>query len=339
MGYLLDQYIDVLGALRAVFDGDGAPSSGFETSNAQSAAAQIARVLREGDELDFDLAMTTIPLGANGTNATYWIHPDHIVEAQVLLLQQMRLYAASSKHSSTNQSGNATPARRKSSSANTERCFDKEDDVALLVLDHAEAFAFKQNASTIGSSEASKTIIRAAANVRCVLSGKAAVVVCTDAQCQQPQSTCMVKKAKIETRTLKDFLDTSTAENGSYKLSTQQNDKPAKCNDTDIAEVRRWMVEHKEAKPIAGVGSKRTRFIGLHNNSAGGIWATLDRDIYMKDTLEKDLVYDDWPSAARSKAIQFPHAILEVRREGAQATALVQALDRSHLVSLLHARS
>jgi hypothetical protein len=100
----------------------------------------------------------------------------------------------------------------------------------------------------------------------------------------------------------------------------------------DSTVVRQWLTEHKEVKPIAGVCSKRTRFVGLHNNAAAGIWAALDRDVYMKNSMSKDLTSADWPSATRSNAIKFPHAILEVRREGTQAASLTQALDRSHLV-------
>jgi SPX domain protein involved in polyphosphate accumulation len=52
----------------------------------------------------------------------------------------------------------------------------------------------------------------------------------------------------------------------------------------------------------------------------------------MKKSSEQDLVNEDWPLTARLSAIQFPHAILEVRREGAQSASLIQTLDRSHLV-------
>jgi SPX domain protein involved in polyphosphate accumulation len=58
--------------------------------------------------------------------------------------------------------------------------------------------------------------------------------------------------------------------------------------------------------------------------------------------LYKDLADDDWTSAARGESPkQFPHAILEIRREGNQAMALIQTLDRSHLVGRLqnHTRS
>jgi hypothetical protein len=209
----------------------------------------------------------------------------------------------------------------------------------MLVLDHAEAFAMKQNASTISSTEATKgnIVFKAAGNVHCVASGEAAVVVCTDTKGQE-QATSNIKTARVRVKSVQDLLGegahSSAKINGS--ASTEQPDvKLEGGNNGGVMAVRRWLRDHPEAKAIAGVGSKRTRLIGLHNNSSGGIWATLDKDVYMKSSMSKDLMSEHWPSEARSNAIQFPHAILEVRREGAQATSLIQTLDRSHLVRLV----
>lgn len=311
----------VLGALRAVFDHDGGLAADYESGNTQSAAARMSRSLKEGNELDFDVALSTIPLGSHGNRATYWIHPDHFVEAQVLLLQHLRIYKGSTSTSLRNQSTRPTPQRRQSSMANSDRYFGQEDEVGMLILDHAEAFAIKQNASTIGSTEATKgnNIFKAAGNVHCVSSGDAAIVVCDDAKGAQ-QTTSNIKSARLRMRYLSGMLDTDAQ-------SLQQNAGGAK----DVVAVRRWLTDHKEVSPIAGIGARRTRFVGLHNNFTGGVWATLDKDVYMKSSMSKDFIHDEWPSAARSNAINFPHAILEVRREGAQATALIQTLDRSHL--------
>jgi hypothetical protein len=332
LGYLLDDYIAVLGALRAIFDGDGASTVNLESDNVQSAAARISRTLERGDELDFDLALTTIPLGSHGNRATYWIHPDHLVEAKVLLLQQMRLYTGKNSPSSRVQSAHATPARRKSSSGNTDRFLGTGDDVGLLVLDHPEAFAIKQNASTIGSTEATKgnIVFKAAGNVHCVSSGDAAVVVCADTKGQQ-QATSKIKSARCRVNALQSLWGEGTSSSEGRKDNVSLGQENGNGSN-DIAAVRQWLTEHEEARPIAGVGSKRTRFIGLHNNSAGGVWATLDKDVYMKDSMSQDLASEDWPSAAQANAIKFPHAILEVRREGTQAASLIQTLDRSHLV-------
>ncbi|KAJ4336994.1 hypothetical protein N0V87_005013 [Didymella glomerata] len=333
LGYLLDQYIDVLGALRSVFDGDNATTTHIKDTDAQLPAARISKALEHDDQLDFDLALSTVPLGNNGHKATYWIHPDHIVETQVLLLQHMRLHTKSTKSTSRNTSANATPLRRKSSGALTDRYFGNEDHVGLQVLDYAEAFAIKQNASTIGSSEEDKgnVGIKAAANVRFSAAAEAAIVVCTatDARTQSPGD---IRIAKLKRKFTEAFLDTSKP------LPDKQNirfvDRTGSFDDgeKETQTIRQWLTEHKEIAPIAGVGALRTRFAGLHNTALGGIWATLDREVFMKESLIKDLVSDDWAQTASQGSTKFPHAILEVRREGNHAATLIQTLDRSHLV-------
>jgi hypothetical protein len=335
LGYLLDQYIDVLDALRSAFDADGTSTSNAENANGQSSAARISRILEKGDDLDFDLALTTVPLGSKGNKATYWIHPDHIVEAQVLLLQHMRLYISNARQRG---SVRGTPIRRHSSTTNLDLYFGNEDTTGLVVLDHAEAFAFRQNASTIGATEElqGSISIKAAGQIRCCATGKAAVVICTEAD-SQGQSPAAIKTTKMDRKRLPAFLDTSVKEDTMKHPGS--SDGSAK---DDASAVRQWLVEHQSTKPIAGAVSKRTRFTGLHNNSTGGTWATLDKDVCLKGSLYKDLADDDWTSAARGESPkQFPHAILEIRREGNQAMALIQTLDRSHLVGRLqnHTRS
>ncbi|KAJ4338215.1 hypothetical protein N0V95_008130 [Ascochyta clinopodiicola] len=333
LGYLLDQYIDVLGALRSVFDGDNAATAQAKDVDAELPAARISKALEHEDQLDFDLALSTVPLGTNGHKATYWIHSDHVVEVQVLLLQHMRLHTKSSKALSRRTSAGATPLRRQSSNISTDRHFGNEDHVGLQVLDYAEAFAVRQNASTIGSSEENKgnVGIKAAANVRFSAAAEAAIVVCT-ATDSRTHSVGNIKIAKLKRKFTEAFLDTSKP------LPDKQNvrfvDRSGSFTDgeEETQTIRQWLTEHKEIKPIAGVGAKRTRFAGLHNNPSGGIWATLDRDVFMKGSLIKDLANDDWALTASPDSAKFPHAILEVRREGNLPASLIQTLDRSHLV-------
>lgn len=318
----MDQFVDALDTLRSAFDVEGTSAANATSVTGQSPAARISRSLERGDDVDFDLALDTVPLGSKGSKATYWIHPDHIVEAQVLLLQHMRLYINKARR---NSSSRPTPLRRHSSTANMDPYVGSEDTTGLVVLDHPETFAFKQNAGTIGAAEEMQGSIgiKAAGQVRCCASSQAAVIVCDegDAQHAPPSS---VKTVKMERRYLKNFLDTSVT-NDSIKHSCSPRE--------NVLTVRQWLAEHTSAKPIAGALLKRTRFTGLHNNSAGGTWATLDKDISLTDQLFEDLGSDDWTSAAKSESTQrFPHAILEIRREGNQATSLIQMLDRSHLV-------
>lgn len=219
----------------------------------------------------------------------------------------------STKSASRRTSANATPLRRKSSGALTDRCFGNEDHVGLQVLDHAEAFAIKQNASTIGSSEEDKGNIgiKAAANVRFSAAAEAAIVVCTatDARTQSPGD---IRIAKLKRKFTEAFLDTSKP------LPDKQNirfvDRTGSFDDgkKETQSIRQWLTEHKEIAPIAGIGALRTRFAGLHNSALGGIWATLDREVFFKESLVNDLVNDDWARTANQGAIEFPHAILSL---------------------------
>ncbi|KAF2127296.1 hypothetical protein P153DRAFT_424563 [Dothidotthia symphoricarpi CBS 119687] len=330
LGYLLDQYIDVLDTLRSIFDGDGASAPHNENTNAQSPAARLSKIIAQGDTLDLDLALSSVPLGDGGNKATYWIHPENVDQVRILLHQHMRLFTGNSKNRSRKNHAYA-PTSRQSSSTNLDKHSEKDDDVSLVVLDYAESFAMKQNASTIGSSEATKGNIgiKAAGNVRCVSSSDAAVVIRAGTDLQE-QLSDKVMTARLKRNFVPTFLDTSTQIPAEKLLENQTKSKANVAQDPSA--VRQWLTEHKDIKPIAGIVSKRTRFVGLHNNYMGGSWATLDRDVFMKDSLHKDLEKDDWALAARSRSIEFPHAILEVRRESSQATSLIPILDGSHLV-------
>jgi hypothetical protein len=72
--------------------------------------------------------------------------------------------------------------------------------------------------------------------------------------------------------------------------------------------------------------------VGFHNSPSGGLWATLDRGIFMKDSVLGDLESNEWISKTRENSHAFPHAVLEVRGEGSRFAELVQALNRSPLV-------
>lgn len=244
----------------------------------------------------------------------------------------MRLATASNATSPSTQreSPYATPLRRKSS-ATVDKYFGNEDNVGLLVLDDPESYAIKQNASTIGTGEESPGTLqaKAAGNARWTSSGEAAVVVGLESA-HDPQASVDIRTVKLKRKHLETFLSTSKSFGN---ISESALPKRESGERDDVTAVQQWLIEHKDKRPIAGACSKRTRFVGLHNNAEGGMWAILDRDIFMNDILHEYLGNDEWSSEARTSSIGFPHAVLEVRREGSHSSALIQTLDRSHLVS------
>ena len=327
LGILLDKYIDVLDVLRAIFDASGASSSP-PAARVSSPSSKIAQAVNDGSEVDFDLALSITPLGSRGSKATYWIPPDQVVEVEVLLLRHMRLRHGPNV-STPNGSRTATP-KRSFSSLNVDKCLSNSDATGFLVLDQPELFAIKQNASTIGSSEetAGTMQAKAAGNARWSSSGDATVIVGLEANKQS------LRPAKLKRKHMAAFLDTDSPFDSQqdYGLHEEDDNKSNPPSNVNITSTRQWLAEHKHVKPIAGVCSKRTRFVSLQNSSAGGMWATLDSDICMKDSLHLDLSGEEWLDEARSNSKRFPHAVLEVRREGNHSSTLIQTLDRSHLV-------
>lgn len=326
---LLDQYSRVLGALRANFDTLGAPklpSNGAETS---SPLLKLAEATHTGADIDFDLALSLIPLGTNGTQAMYWIHPDHTVEAQVLLLQHMSLFAT--PNATATEALPEGSSKRPTSSANVDGLLENKNATGSLVLDHPETFAIKQNASTVGSIEemAGTLQAKAAGNARWTSSGDAAVIVNLESKAKDSPLI-----ARLKRKQLTEFLDMSYAhgEQQGSVMRDQGAEYPSPALEDGTDATLEWLKEHDQVRPIAGVCSKRTRFVGLHNNNSGGMWAVLDEDVFMKPALYKHLYDEDWLSGARDGAITFPHAVLQIRREGTHSPALIQALDRSHLV-------
>jgi hypothetical protein len=304
------------------FDGSDATSLSNDNAKAQTWASQLSKALHEGTEVDFDIALSITPLGSRGSKATYWIHPDHIVEVEVFLLQHMRLHTCPTANAlpSLNDSPIATPSRRKSSTT-VDKYLNNEDNVGLIVLDNPESFAKKQNASTIGSNEEATGVpqVKAAGNARWSSSGDAVIAVGLETG-QVMQDSEHIKVVKMKRKYVEAFLDGS-------KEANQATDSPQRG-----AEVQKWLAEHEDVKPIADICSKRTRFVGLHNGLSGGMWATLDTQIFVKSSLHKDLKSDEQLSDAHANVTSFPHAVLEVRRENNQSAALIQALDNSHLV-------
>ncbi|KAF2013792.1 hypothetical protein BU24DRAFT_247180 [Aaosphaeria arxii CBS 175.79] len=310
--------------------GNSGPLTPF-TGSSQGAAATLAQAIESGSDVEFDVALSTTPLGSRGNTAMYWIHVDHIVEVQVLLLQQLRPH--SSRPGSSRASPHATPHRR-ISTATVDGYFGKEDDVGMIVLDQLEFFVPKQNASTVSASEGATGRTRAQAAGYVHWTGEEASVIV-----RGPEGGFGgLKTAIIKRKLVESFLDTPNSfadipEAESYDANGKHGDSKK------TGSVRQWLSGHKNIRPIAGLCSKRTRFVGLQNSSSGGIWATLDRDIAFKESVQTDLCSHEWASEARKGAHRFGHAVLEIRREGGYPESLIQRLDNSHLVQRVHGYS
>jgi heme/copper-type cytochrome/quinol oxidase subunit 4 len=333
LGYLLDQYIDVLHAVRAPFEQANTPlGSGLQTSGDSSdASTRMAKAVDGGSELDFDTTFPLASLGSRCSQATYWIHPDHVLETEVLLLQYMRLHNPSKSKPQSQNSPHATPPRRPSSSpAESITSLGNEDEIGFLILDSLQSFTRKskdiiegnQDRHDVGSANAT-------GYARWTSPGDDAAIqlgvnVDRERKCSGDDAVAKLKRKQLYP--LLSTLDNAAGQ--STDISSQSSgSKPPSA--TDICEQ---IAKQKEVTPLVGICAKRTRLVGLQNSPAGCVWAALDRDICMKSTMLQDLKQSDWVSAARKDTSRFLHTVLEVRGEGRQATELIHVLDRSHLL-------
>ncbi|KAF2280627.1 uncharacterized protein EI97DRAFT_388574 [Westerdykella ornata] len=309
LGFLLERYIEVLDALRDALPRPDEISPRIEALQL-SAASRLFKATERGDPIDFDVAVGAVPLGTQGTRATYWIHPDHIVEVEILLLQHLRPFAK--PHAavmSPRRSRQASPFRHRPATG-------VEDEVGFVVLDEPHAFARRQNGCPVGASEevAGATPFKAAGLVKWTSMEPAAAVTQQDAKPNASISPETITVTKLRKRQIEALL-TSDA--------TAHDERAA---------VQSWLRASKDILPIASVGSKRTRFLGLNNSTMRGKWAVLDKDITMDRSLPACLCSNQPGREERAVSSQFPYAVLEVRSEGAQSTELIQLLDSSHLV-------
>ncbi|KAL8674478.1 MAG: hypothetical protein Q9168_001143 [Polycauliona sp. 1 TL-2023] len=366
-GSLLSQYNDVLTAVRAPFAPGQDSVKGQRPLPATSTAAKeshtgserplmqqdlrgahlgrertsdiAARIhtacqSRSGIELDTVLAMS--PIGRSGGKASYWIHPDNLIELHVLLLQHSRLWRSSGRNAVPAINGSRQQHRKGSTAGNGTSSLDGcgDDEVGLVICDELEKFARLRSSAPISDSEGSAGCLveNPAATARYLPSGEAVLAINTSRN-DNPgkpfsgpfQSVVMKRKA------VRYLFDA--------ELSNSKVDQLLRAEDSQdgqkLKAIREYLTFHKEVQPLVQLQHKRTRFVGLRNTDGGGLWATLDRDISMKATRpgffvskEADLAFDDPNDGA---FVKFPYAVLEVRIEGGFGSDFVSALDKTHL--------
>ncbi|KAL9002076.1 MAG: hypothetical protein Q9188_004968, partial [Gyalolechia gomerana] len=359
---LLTQYTNLLAAVRAPFERDGngtnqsrgdtyqpriknGTASGSRTTSGQrsiqsthadkesqqSTAAKIQTTYQNSSDVDFDSALAVLPLGRLGGKASYWIHPDNLVELHVLLLQYTRL------RRTTNPDANDSrrQSRRTSTSGNG-NCLVSggDEDVGLVICDDLHKFARGQSSAPISDTEESAggVLEKAAAAVRYSSNGEALLAVnMSSSDTKEFTASGPFWTLRIKRKTVRHLFDSGRSSSARDRLIREQDSE----DDKSLISVQKWLKGHQEIQPLVELRCKRTRFVGLKNDESSGTWATLDRDIMVKktpggffSTKEGDLSFDD---AENRGFVSFPFAVLEIRYEGNSGTDLLAALDETHL--------
>ncbi|KAF9637940.1 SPX domain-containing protein [Lasiodiplodia theobromae] len=341
---LLNYWSDTLHAVREAYQAGQAPKTpkialsdedpidSAVSADLKTVPPRIHAAAESANEVDLDTALSTLPLGPSGARATYWVHSEQIVEIQILLLQTLRLFEGKLTKSQPT-SPFETPKRR-DSSERLDSLNDRADDVGAIFIDDSERYAQQRSATTVEDTEETpgKPAARVLGSARWNAGGEAAVCV----PCElNPENSGTTVCAKLKRKHLSDFLTLDKpfhSRRPSGLSPIQENVSQSDISERDPADdLRSWLSSHRNFRPIAGVCAKRSRFVGMDNDPDHGVWATLDREIYLKSPDLSDLAENDWPKKGRQGATAFPFAVLEIRCEGAQTNDLIHTLDHSHL--------
>lgn len=331
---LLARYIDVLTKVRIAFVvGPGWQSeSPKEHRTPRYSAAHLHSINEDRPGVEFDLAFATVPLDHGSAHATYWVHAENVVPVQVILSQytQPREPKRSSRSLGTpSSSGKSTP-RGSIRDITTTSTVRNETDIGTVVCDSVAGYAAWQSSTHVNDPKAVResTAEKAAASIRYSSANEAVVAVHLGAKALDKPTTASTghkQHAKFKWKTVRQLFDKSNSTSGADALGS------------DISEqIRLWLENHHDVQPLVQLQCRRKRFIGLQNTRKGGIWATLDQDVLMKDcslgSLACDKTFLNIDKEGDAESIKFPHAILEVRIEGDCALDLIAALDDYHLV-------
>ncbi|KAG9788836.1 hypothetical protein ABEF95_014054 [Exophiala dermatitidis] len=276
----------------------GGPTDGeqkrISASSKRSAIAQINNALLRGP-LPFDAALLTVPYGEAAGSAFYWIHPDNLDEARMLLLRHMRDPAGSAAHSRRG-SAESLESRKRLTSFSTANSAVSH----MAVFDNAQRYIKDTSLSRPS---------------RIALSAHWS---------RDPEA--VVTLAGLSPTVSGGTLLTINRKSLSKAL---QRDNRAADDPAEVRPIQNYLSEHRDIKPLAEVCVSRSRYVGLTNSNEVANWATLDTNITVSPV---DVFQLGQPQHDSQTGVAFPYAVLHIRWEFAPTPEVVRAFDASYLV-------
>ena len=346
---LVKQYIDTLASVREPFvtgvkwdakstsingehlkDGSKSVAPTRTTILApNSSANKLNAINQSGSRVQLDTALATTPLGQEASRAVYWIHPENVIQLQILLLQHTRIRNWGKSPTSSRAATNTRPTPRGSVSSPADDCMNAGgQDFGLIICDDLAKFAARQSSEPIGDVESSygSTAERATASLRYSTDKELVLAIMNRKRRPEEPRHQSFQIAKFRRNLVRHLFDSSSDE---------------ECVETDLSdnckEARQWLAKHPNIVPLVQTQYKRSHFVGIQNTETAGTWATLDTEVHMRrcstgfaSTVDENVL--SFSSGESSMWHHFPLAILELRVEGPDAAGLLASLDTSHLV-------
>nr|POE85518.1 hypothetical protein CFP56_43834 [Quercus suber] len=304
LGPLLDDYSLTLKSVRTLYEErvQQNPARGVKANQRSPSSSVIELLLnatKSSSKLDLDTAMLMTPLGSNGILARYFVHPENIIELQLVLLQHTSFFGARSRSNSVHSPISTTSVNDGVPSS--------KPDYFELAADDLGRFANEENAMTVNEREVSAGALpqRVQYSARWAGDDEAAITART--------SNHDIRRVDIKQKHL-------------AALFNRQEDFPPKKNvvvNPEVLEIRRVVEKASNIQALYLLSACRTRFVGLSNNASNVMLATLDTSVCFQDPKNSQ--------GHLSVKTAFPFAVLSIRQEGPATGALVSILDHSHL--------
>lgn len=317
IGPMLDNYSETLHDVRALYEnriqyafarGNGNETEAASSYTGSSILDQLRSILATRRKVDFDSAMATTPLGEDSTLATYFVHPENLVELQVLLMQHMNYFMSRSRSNSLAALQSSAPA-----ADNVPAPADDKSDFFLLAADSPDRFAEEQSSLTVLERESrpGSTPQRAKICARWNTDDETEALIAT-----------RVGETSVHVTSLKRKYVNSFFDKSAPFPPRRGSDSLAK-NVEELDAVRSPLTKDDKTQPLYSMSCDRSRFVGVRNTRENVLLATLDSAISIKPA---------GMYTANTEKTTFPYAVLLVRQEGMMHGKLVNILDRSHLV-------
>lgn len=314
LGPLLDDYSETLHKIRELYEArlqqSVAQRQGKENKQPGTASSVVSRLrcsVESGSRTDFDTALATVPLSGSGTFASYFVHPENLVELQIFMLQHMRYLHTRSRSNSI--AAPVSPSPRRESAGGTPV---PQQDFYTLAADSSERFIKEQSAVTVDQREHHAGAIPQCTKIcaRWNNDDEATIAARSD--------TSDVRTSSLRRKHVDAFFDKSKP-----FLPRRASVQSTGGDDDTLSTIRDELVKDETIQPLYLISSSRSRLVDMNQGSNSTSMATLDTNISLE-------ARGGAPDATSTS--DFPFAVLQVRQEGNSGSDFLKALDGSHLV-------
>ena len=311
-----------------------------------SIAERLKVIFEEGVAGEVDTAFSMLPLGQESASTCYWVHPENLLQLQVLLSRHGRSRKTYTPMSTSRPSSSCISSGGSRTGLPTIEVSERSNASCLIMCDDLPVLANQWDSSTTKGSEGDDNcyLTKSVASIRLAPTEAATFAIYSSSPDRLDRGPTDFRTAKIKRNSLRRLFGGKVLSEEAGSSSQDITSPNTRCsrvdtylNDSsDYDAVKHWLGDNTKVSPLLELHFNRCWFVGMHNSTVSGWWAALDSHVTMQKSTVSTL--DRFGSSESSNdddvAIEeFPYAILSIRLEGDTDRTLIEELANSHLVS------